>query len=248
MYIIFLFILLFNVNYSFANQAHQRNNECLDLNDPYERINRKIFVFNSFLDYMILRPVALTYDKATPNYIKLMVSNFIDNVMEPNTTVQNLLQGKPKEAGISAWRFVINSTIGIGGLLDFATPMGLRQDSQDFGSTLGRYGVKAGHYLVIPFFGSSNTRDVSNIFLMQYTNPLRYDSVGHFNAYTITKQISDRAEIIPMTDYISKNSLDPYVSIRILYNQKRRSNIRYTNDKCNNLPVYQDLLKLKTKS
>ena len=129
-----------------------------DINDPFEDINRVTFEFNESLDRNFLKPVAETYSK-TPKPIKKGVTNFFNNLEEVETTVNQVLQGKPKFALNDLTRFVINSTIGLGGFIDVATKMGLTRHEEDFDQTLALWGVPSGPYIMLPALGPSSLRD-----------------------------------------------------------------------------------------
>ena len=129
-----------------------------DINDPFEDINRVTFEFNESLDRNFLKPVALAYSK-TPIPIKKGVSNFFNNLEEVETSVNQVLQGKPVLALNDITRFVINSTIGLGGLIDVATKIGLTRHEEDFDQTLALWGVPSGPYLMLPALGPSSLRD-----------------------------------------------------------------------------------------
>ena len=129
-----------------------------DINDPFEDINRVTFEFNESLDRNFLKPVAQTYSK-TPKPIKKGITNFFNNLEEVETTVNQVLQGKPKLALNDLTRFVINSTIGLGGFIDVATKMGLTRHEEDFDQTLALWGVPSGPYIMLPALGPSSLRD-----------------------------------------------------------------------------------------
>ena len=129
-----------------------------DINDPFEDINRVTFEFNESLDRIFLKPVATKYSKA-PKPIKKGVTNFFNNLEEVETTVNQFLQGKPKLALNDLTRFVINSTIGLGGFIDIATKIGLARHEEDFDQTLALWGVPSGPYIMLPAFGPSSLRD-----------------------------------------------------------------------------------------
>tara|TARA_B100000963_G_scaffold129819_1_gene113292 strand:+ start:3731 stop:4429 length:699 start_codon:yes stop_codon:yes gene_type:complete len=131
---------------------------CEDVNDPFEDFNRKTFEFNEGLDQKILRPLASTYSKFPPK-IKSGVSNIFNNLEEVDTFVNQLLQGKPKESLNDLTRFIINSTIGIVGLIDVASKIGLERHEEDFGQTLAVWGVGQGPYIMLPILGPSTLRD-----------------------------------------------------------------------------------------
>ena len=131
-----------------------------EINDPFEDLNRDIFIFNEKLDEKLLKPAALTYRKVTPQFARTGVTNFFNNLEEIDTTINQVLQGEIKYALNDAGRFVINSTIGLFGLIDVASKMGLERHEEDFGQTLGVWGFDSGPYIMIPFLGPSNPRDL----------------------------------------------------------------------------------------
>ena len=131
-----------------------------EVNDPFEDLNRDIFIFNEKLDEKLLKPAALTYRKVTPQFARTGVTNFFNNLEEIDTTINQILQGEIKYAFNDAGRFVINSTIGLFGLIDVASKMGLEKHEEDFGQTLGVWGFDSGPYIMIPFLGPSNPRDL----------------------------------------------------------------------------------------
>ena len=131
-----------------------------EINDPFEDLNRDIFIFNEKLDEKLLKPAALTYRKVTPQFARTGVTNFFNNLEEIDTTINQVLQGEVKYAFNDAGRFVINSTIGLFGLIDVASKMGLEKHEEDFGQTLGVWGFDSGPYIMIPFLGPSNPRDL----------------------------------------------------------------------------------------
>ena len=131
-----------------------------ELDDPFEDLNRDIFIFNEKLDEKLLTPAALTYRKVTPQFARTGVTNFFNNLEEIDTTINQVLQGEIKYAFNDAGRFVINSTIGLFGLIDVASKMGLEKHEEDFGQTLGVWGFDSGPYIMIPFLGPSNPRDL----------------------------------------------------------------------------------------
>ena len=131
-----------------------------EIDDPFEDLNRDIFIFNENLDEKLLKPAALTYRKVTPQFARTGVTNFFNNLEEIDTTINQVLQGEIKYAFNDASRFVINSTIGLLGLIDVASKMGLERHEEDFGQTLGVWGFNSGPYIMIPFLGPSNPRDL----------------------------------------------------------------------------------------
>ena len=131
-----------------------------EINDPFEDLNRDIFIFNEKLDEKLLKPAAITYRKVTPQFARTGVTNFFNNLEEIDTTINQVLQGEIKYAFNDAGRFVINSSIGLFGLIDVASKIGLEKHEEDFGQTLGVWGFDSGPYIMIPFLGPSNPRDL----------------------------------------------------------------------------------------
>ena len=131
-----------------------------EISDPFEDLNRDIFIFNEKLDEKLLKPAAIAYRKVTPQFARSGVTNFFNNLEEIDTTINQVLQGEIKYAFNDAGRFVINTTIGLFGLIDVASKMGLERHEEDFGQTLGVWGFDTGPYIMIPFLGPSNPRDL----------------------------------------------------------------------------------------
>ena len=145
----FLFVLLFSLPV-FSEE----------ISDPFEDLNRDIFIFNEKLDEKLLKPAAIAYRKVTPQFARSGVTNFFNNLEEIDTTINQVLQGEIKYAFNDAGRFVINTTIGLFGLIDVASKMGLERHEEDFGQTLGVWGFDSGPYIMVPFLGPSNPRDL----------------------------------------------------------------------------------------
>ena len=131
-----------------------------EISDPFEDLNRDIFIFNEKLDEKLLKPAAIAYRKVTPQFARSGVTNFFNNLEEIDTTINQVLQGEIKYAFNDAGRFVINTTIGLFGLIDVASKMGLERHEEDFGQTLGVWGFDSGPYIMIPFLGPSTPRDL----------------------------------------------------------------------------------------
>jgi phospholipid-binding lipoprotein MlaA len=213
---------------SYKNMYKLDNKSC-QVYDPFEKLNRKIYHFNSVVDYFLLRPIAKIYDRITNDYTKARVGSFVNNVTTPLTFVNYGLQADYNNGAKSFWRFLINTTFGIGGLFDVAGKMGLNVQSQTFGSTLARYGVAPGPYLVLPLLGSTMMRDATDpIFTNSYLNPLSY-AANRNTRYIFYggKLVHERAAVLPLTDYIMHNSLDPYIAVRSSVYQNREANVVY---------------------
>lgn len=127
--------------------------------DPWEPVNRAVFRFNDTLDTYALKPVAKGYDRVMPQFLNDGISNVFNNLGEPKNLVNNVLQGKIDDAGVDLARFLMNTTVGVVGIFDVATRMGLQRNDEDFGQTLGAWGVKSGPYVMLPLLGPSTVRD-----------------------------------------------------------------------------------------
>ena len=190
-----------------------------EINDPFEDLNRDIFVFNEKLDEKILKPTALVYRKVTPQFARTGVTNFFNNLGEIDTTINQVLQGEIKYAFNDAGRFVINTTIGLFGLIDIASKMGLEKHEEDFGQTLGVWGISSGPYIMLPFLGPSNPRDLlsrpissflSGTFAME-DNDVKFTLVG-IDALETRERLLDAETLIIGDKYMFIK--DAYVQSR----------------------------------
>lgn len=188
--------------------------------DPWEGFNRRVFTFNDAVDRAVLRPVARGYRTVTPQPVQTGIGNFFSNLGELRTLLNSVLQGKPGNAGIAGARFVINTTVGIGGLLDYASHMEITGREEDFGQTLGVWGVGEGPYLVLPLLGPSTVRDTAGLPADTYAYPLTYldeDKVRY--ALLALRIVDGRARLLDQEAMISG---DRYSFIRDAYLQRRR--------------------------
>lgn len=198
-----------------------------DPRDPIESFNRQVFEFNEVVDRAVLKPVAQAYEFVLPEPVRDCISNIFSNFREPSNAVNNLLQGKPVDAISDVCRLVVNSTVGLAGCFDPARKMGLEKHSEDFGQTLGRWGLGAGPYLVVPILGPSSVRDAIGIYGAEpYLDPNFYiDNIRVRNAILGTRVIDQRAQLLRADDLISGAALDKYRFIRDGYLQRRRSQV-----------------------
>lgn len=194
--------------------------------DPWEGFNRKVYAFNEKADQYLTRPLAKTYRLIMPDPGERAVSRFFGNLGEVGNGVNHLLQGKGYSAANSAGRFLLNSTLGIGGLFDVADGLGLDpQDGEDLGQTLAVWGVESGPYLVIPFLGPSTLRDAPSRYPQRYLDPVTYlEDIGARNAATATEVISIRASLLDAERSLPEN--DPYRFVRDAWLQRRDYQIR----------------------
>ncbi|MGH8298521.1 MAG: MlaA family lipoprotein [Steroidobacteraceae bacterium] len=189
--------------------------------DPWQRVNRGVYKFNDAVDRAVLKPVARTYIRVLPQVVRTGISNFFDNVTYPDVIVNALLQGQLKPFALDTGRFVVNSTLGIGGILDPASRMGLTLEDRDFGQTVGKWGVPSGPYLVLPFLGPSDLRDGIGRIPDEYAEPWVYIQNPYWDYGTLlVYEVSERAAILPLTNTAEK-SFDPYAFERNAYLQHR---------------------------
>ena len=196
-----------------------------DARDPIESFNRQVFEFNDVVDRAVLKPVAQAYEYVLPEPVRDCISNIFSNFREPSNAVNNLLQGKPIDAVSDTCRFVVNSTVGLLGCFDPARQMGLEKHNEDFGQTLGRWGIGPGPYLVVPILGPSTVRDAIGIYGAEPYLDINFyiDNIRVRNAILGTRIVNQRAELLPTDDLISGAALDKYRFIRDGYLQRRRS-------------------------
>jgi phospholipid-binding lipoprotein MlaA len=195
-----------------------------DPRDPFEPWNRGVYRFNEKVDEKIARPVATAYRKIIPDEIRSRVRNFFANLADPFIGVNNFLQGKFEE-GVGDWaRFAFNSTIGLFGIHDVATDMGLEKHNEDFGQTFGRWGVGPGPYLVLPILGSSTLRDGVGTGLDLYTDPITEVRPYHLQYGLVGLRLTQtRADLLDASRILDEAALDKYTFQRDAYLQRRRS-------------------------
>ena len=198
-----------------------------DPRDPFERYNRAMFSFNKTVDDKVLKPVATGYVDVIPDLVRTAIGNFFGNIGDVWTAVNNYLQGKPRDGTNDLARVVLNSTFGIVGLIDVATPAGLVQHEEDFGQTLGVWGVKSGPYLILPILGASTVRDGLARPLDLYADPItQINGAGVENSLRALRLVDDRATLLYSTRMMEDAALDPYLFVRDAYLQRRESRVR----------------------
>jgi phospholipid-binding lipoprotein MlaA len=208
-----------------AYQAYQAQN------DPIEPTNRFFYAVNDRIDRYAFKPVAQGYVHITTQGIRNHVGYFITNIGEPARMVNFMLEGKSRNAGTAMVRFVVNSTIGIGGIFDPASALGYKELDTDFGLTLAIWGVPSGPYLYVPVFGPSSARDVWNIPVQYFATPMELapesTALNDFGwAQTGLHLINTRAEYLQPIDQIKATALDPYATFRSLYRQSRAAQLK----------------------
>jgi phospholipid-binding lipoprotein MlaA len=193
--------------------------------DPWERYNRHIYRFNKGVDKAIIKPLALTYKKVVPKPMRTGVSHFFDNLHQPLNTVHLLLQGHPRSSVQSLGRFLVNTTIGIGGLFDPATALHIPQFEEDAGQTLGHWGWRHSRYFLLPFFGPGTVRDRIGTLIDSEIGPYHYIERDRTRIGLRGLSLVDsRVQILPL-DELSQGIDDDYVLVREAWGQRRNHQI-----------------------
>jgi phospholipid-binding lipoprotein MlaA len=193
--------------------------------DPWEKTNRSLYRINEVIDKATLKPVAKGYSKVIPEPVRNSVTNFSQNLLTPGSAINNFLQGKPRDGVSEIFRFLINSTAGIGGLFEIAARNGLDPQTEDFGQTAAVWGVPAGPYVMLPFLGPQTLRDAVLIPLNVMADPLyHYDNSSVRDRVYVLRLINLRARLLNVEDLL-RDSNDPYVTVRESYLQNRLFNI-----------------------
>ena len=210
-----------------------------EVHDPLEPFNRAMFSFNEVVDNLVLRPLAQGYRFIAPKPVRRGVSNFISNLSEPVVFVNSVLQADAQNAFTAFWRLMLNTFLGFGGFYDFAGTYGnLPHRSEDFGQTLGVWGVDNGPYLVLPIIGPTSGRDALGRVADGFMDPFNYYiSSGHvadnsnrwiYVRYGVTA-ITAREDVLDLTDQIYSTSFDPYATFRSAYIQRRKAQVQNRN-------------------
>jgi phospholipid-binding lipoprotein MlaA len=189
--------------------------------DPWESWNRGVYKVNDKLDRAVAKPLARGYVRVVPQAIRTGINNFFSNLDTTTVMINDALQGKFLAAGNDLGRFLLNSTLGVGGLLDPATPAGLARNNEDFGQTLGHWGVHPGPFIELPLLGPSDLRDGPSRVVDNYTNPLQYvnNSYVKYGLWGV-RLVDVRAGLLSLDETL-KNVYDPYAFIRDAYLQRR---------------------------
>jgi phospholipid-binding lipoprotein MlaA len=211
--------------------------------DPWEPFNRSVFEFNEGLDAYLLKPVVAGYRFILPEFVRDGIYNFFSNYNDIYTALYNLLQGKPDYAFNDFMRVVVNTTMGLGGLIDLATPGGLEKHKEDWGQTLGVWGVPSGPYVVLPFFGPSNVRDtfgtvadLESDYLFSFVK-----NIGVRNSITGLRVVNARNTYYEAGDLLDGAAIDKYSFMRDAYIQRRAYQINEgRDDEEPQMPVYEN--------
>lgn len=195
-----------------------------ETSDPFQPYNRVMHQFNDTLDAAILKPVATVYDAITPDPISQGVGNVFSNLADVKVVLNDLLQFKFAQAGSDLHRLLVNSTVGIGGIFDVATLSGIEKHHEDFGQTLGHWGVSSGPYIVLPLFGPSTVRDAVGLVTDSVVDPvMQIDHVPSRNEIITARIIDQRAGLLAVGKVIDAAAIDEYSYIRDGYLQRRQN-------------------------
>lgn len=196
--------------------------------DPFEGFNRAMFAVNEGLDTVAVKPIAQAYDFVTPLPVRAGVGDFFSNILDVRNVLNNSLQGKLGDAGVDLGRLLINSTIGIFGLFDVASELGLDKHDEDFGQTLAVWGWEDSSFLFWPLVGPKTVRDTGGLIVDIYTDPTWYTvekSVATRNSLTALRFVDVRASLLPSDKVVDEAALDKYAYVRDAYLQRRRNQI-----------------------
>lgn len=210
--------------------------DVIEIYDPLEKYNRKIYSFNDAVDRYFLEHVARTYRSVAPQTVRKSARNFLVNLSLPISALNSFLQGKVDNGLATFSNFLINTTIGVGGLFDVAGEKNLRYRQEDFGQTLGHYDIGSGAYIMLPILGPSTTRDFGGWSVDKAVNPLAFNAFDIAEKNLLTSEyrfgliaasgIDTRESLIDVLDDIRADSFDPYATIRSAYLQKRATDIK----------------------
>jgi phospholipid-binding lipoprotein MlaA len=200
--------------------------EYRDPRDPFESFNRAMYRFNDGLDRAIIKPLAQGYIAITPEPIDRGITNFFNNLGDVTSAINNFLQLKFNRAFNDIGRVLVNTTVGLLGVMDVASNLNLPKHDEDFGQTLGAWGIGAGPFIVLPFFGPSSGRDAVGVVVDWYTDPLTYLDDGRV-AWGLKglRLVDRRAGLLAASRVLEEAALDPYIFIRDAYLQKRRNDV-----------------------
>ena len=214
-----------------------------DPRDPWEGFNRNVYAFNDTVDRAVFKPVAQAYTYVTPTPVRSCVSNIFSNLGDVWGAANSFLQGRGLDGINTMGRFLFNSTMGVGGCFDVATNTGAVKIPNDFGVTLGVWGLSSGPYVVLPFFGSSTVRDSAGLTGDILANPAslaQIDNVRWRNSLIGLRVVDTRAQLLDASDTVDRVALDPYSFVRDAYLQRRAAQVNGRNAGSGNLPDYSD--------
>jgi phospholipid-binding lipoprotein MlaA len=247
--LIYIFLLAFNANAGSDGELALKKDQPQEIKDCFEKLNRATFAFNKGLDKVLIKPIAEGY-RNLPNTIQKGTKNAVSNLSTLITIPNNILQGDVKTAIINTGRLVVNTTVGLLGTVDVANKMGFpKYEKEDYGQTLGKWGVGPGCYMVLPVLGPSTVRDTAGSFANILGGDPWYNASVHGNneflsegVYLTSKGLSGidfRSDNLESLDNLEKNSIDFYASLRSLYLQDRENKIK-NNQRGNVEVIYKD--------
>jgi phospholipid-binding lipoprotein MlaA len=194
--------------------------------DPFEKFNRAMFSFNDTVDRVALKPAATAYKNATPTFVQTGVNNFFGNLTDLWSSLNNFAQLKGQDGLNDFMRFAVNSTLGLAGVLDIATPAGMRKHNEDLGQTLGYWGVPSGPYLMLPLLGPSTVRDTAALPGDWWGDPWTHvNDVPWRNSGIVLRAVDQRASVLDASNLLEDAALDRYEFIRDGYMQRRNSKV-----------------------
>lgn len=198
-----------------------------DARDPWESWNRGVFRFNDAVDSAVLKPVATGYQKVTPTLVQKGVGNFFNNLTDMWSVVNNALALKGRETGDSIGRVMLNTTVGLLGVIDVASDLGVERHTADFGLTLARWGVKSGPYVMLPLLGPSTLRDTAGLPVDNWGNPVNQFVADEptRNGMVVVKVVDKRAQLLGAGGVLEGAALDKYTFLRDAYLQRRRNQV-----------------------
>jgi len=206
--------------------ATYSGNSLSDANDPLQSVNRPVFAMNDAFDTVLFKPLAQGYNAVTPKPIRDGVTNFFSNLNEIDNAINNLFQGKPDKFAVSVGRLAINSTLGIGGIVDVASRMGLQHSPEDLGQTMGYLGAGSGPYIVLPLLGSSSVRDVPGRIVSMYLNPLAWlDDISFRNIMVGINAVDSRSNLLAKEEIAREISDDKYTLYKDAFLEEREFEI-----------------------
>lgn len=226
-----------------TSMQHIDESRVIDTSDPWESTNRSVYDFNDALDRNIIKPVSTGYVKITPKPFRIGVTNFFDNLRYLNVILNNTLQGKIDQSMSDIFRFVFNTTLGVGGLFDVATPMGLEAHDEDLGQTLAVWGSPQGPYLELPALGPSTMRKLPDFVSTYFLDPFTYWlSFSVAAPVKVLELINKRANFLTASNFRDSAAIDPYSFTRESYLQSRKDKIYDGNPPAENYDdIFDDL-------
>lgn len=209
-----------------ATTSAKHDSRVANENYQMERYNRSMFKFNEALDESVAKPIAKGYQAVTPRVARVGISNFFGNIRDYWSTVNKMLQLRPMATTKGVLRNSFNTVLGLGGLIDISTPMGLYEEKQDLGKTLGRWGVAPGPYIVLPVLGPTTLRDVATIPVERHFDLVsQIDHIPSRNSLSALRLVDKRANLLGASDILGEAALDKYVFTRNAFLQKRQNEI-----------------------